>query len=244
MTSVQGGTPLAWVAGVGASAGLGAAVARRFARQGFTIAVTGRTVERLETVVREIQAAGGKAHAFAGDVTREEDVISIADRLPSLGSLETAVFNVSGGLRAPSLDVTSAAFEEALKTSAVGGFVFGREAVRRLLPKGRGTLLLTGATASLRGRPPFVAFAAAKAALRSVGQTFAREFGPRGIHVVHVVIDGGIDGERLRTRLGADRDPTALLALDDIAEVYWQLHAQPKSAWTQELDLRPFKEPF
>ena len=164
--------------------------------------------------------------------------------ITGLGTLEAAIFNAASGLRAPSLDVTSQAFEDTLKTSAVGGFVFGREAIRRMLPAGRGSLLLTGATASLRGRPPFVAFAAAKAALRSVGQTFAREFGPRGVHVAHVIIDGGIDGERARTRLGADRDPTALLALDDIAEVYWHLHSQPRSAWTQELDLRPFKESF
>jgi NAD(P)-dependent dehydrogenase (short-subunit alcohol dehydrogenase family) len=126
MTAVQQDVPVAWIAGVGASAGMGAAVARRFAREGFAVAVTGRTAERLETVVREIEATGRKAYAFPGDVTREDDVISIADRLASLRSPEVAVFNASGGLRAPSLDVTSAAFEETLKTSAVGGFVCRR----------------------------------------------------------------------------------------------------------------------
>jgi NAD(P)-dependent dehydrogenase (short-subunit alcohol dehydrogenase family) len=240
-TSARG---VVWVAGVGASAGLGAAVARRFAREGFAAAVTGRTAARLEGVVREIREAGGEAQAFPGDVSRESDVVAMAERVSALGPLEVAVFNAAGAVRAPSLEISAEAFEEALRTTVVGGFVFAREAVRRFLPARRGTLLFTGATASLRGRPPFAAFAASKAALRSVSQTLAREFGPQGIHVAHVVIDGGIDGERVRTRAGAGVDPEGLLGLADIADVYWHLHAQPRSAWTQELDLRPFKEPF
>jgi NAD(P)-dependent dehydrogenase (short-subunit alcohol dehydrogenase family) len=240
------GRGVIWVAGVGASAGLGAAVARRFAREGLIAAVTGRTIERVEAVAREIRDAGGAAHAFAGDVSREADVLAISEKVSGLGSLEIAVFNAASAVRAPSLEISAAAFEDTLRISTVGGFVFGREAVRRLLPLQRGTLLFTGATASLRGRPPFAAFAASKAALRSISQTLAREFGPRGIHVAHVVIDGGIDGERLRSRGGlpADRSADGLLALNDIADVYWHLHSQPRSAWTQEIDLRPYKEPF
>ncbi len=125
--------------------------------------------------------------------------------------------------------------------------VFAREAVKRMLPRGHGTLLITGASASLRGRPDFVAFASAKAALRAVGQSFAREFGPKGIHVAHVVIDGAIDGERINTRmpqLAKLKGESGLLKLDAIAETYWQLHRQHKTAWSQEIDLRPFKEPF
>ncbi|HTB74027.1 MAG TPA: SDR family NAD(P)-dependent oxidoreductase [Polyangiaceae bacterium] len=243
-TEKTGRRGVAWIAGVGASAGLGAAVARRFAKEGLVAAVTGRTPARIEAVAREIREAGGVAHAFAGDVSREEDVLAIAEKVSALGPLEIAVFNAASAVRTPSLEITVAALEEALRTTTVGGFVFGREAVRRLLPQQRGTLVFTGATASLRGRPPFAAFAASKAALRSISQTLAREFGPRGIHVAHVVIDGGIDGERLRSRHVSVTDAEGLLALEDIADVYWHLHAQPRSAWTQELDLRPFKEPF
>jgi NAD(P)-dependent dehydrogenase (short-subunit alcohol dehydrogenase family) len=235
---------VAWVAGVGASAGLGAAVARRFAREGYAVALTGRTAERVQKVAREIVGGGGAASALPGDVGREADVLAIADEVTGLGPLEVAVFNAATAVRAPSLEISAADFGSTLRTSTLGGFLFGREAVRRLLPHGRGTLLFTGATASLRGRPPFAAFAASKAALRSISQTLAREFGPRGIHVAHLIIDGGIDGERLRSRASAPPDREGLLALDDIAEVYWHLHAQPRSAWTQEIDLRPFKEPF
>ncbi len=233
-----------WVAGVEASAGLGAAVARRFAKEGLVAAVMGRTPDRIDTVAREIREAGGAAHAFAGDVSREADVLAIAEKVSALGPLEVAVFNAASAVRAPSLEITAAALEDALRTTTVGGFVFGREAVRRLLPFERGTLVFTGATASLRGRPPFAAFAASKAALRSISQTLAREFGPRGIHVAHVVIDGGIDGERLQSRAGPVPDRDGLLALHDIAGVYWHLHAQPRTAWTQEIALRPYKEPF
>jgi NAD(P)-dependent dehydrogenase (short-subunit alcohol dehydrogenase family) len=233
-----------WVAGVGASAGLGAAVARRFAKEGLVVAVTGRTRDRIEAVAREIRESGGVAHAFAGDISREGDVLSIAERVSALGPLDVAIFNAAGAVRAPALELSVSALEDALRTTTVGGFVFGREAVRRLLPRQRGTLLFTGATASLRGRPPFAAFAASKAALRSISQNLAREVGPRGIHVAHVVIDGGIDGERSRSRANGPTDADGLLALHDIADVYWHLHAQPRSAWTQELDLRPYREPF
>ncbi len=236
-----------WIAGVGASAGLGAALARRFAKAGFIVAITGRNVERLERVAAEIRSSGGQAVALAGDVGLEPDVLSLARRVSQLGQLEVAVFNAGSAERAPSLELTAAAFEQAWRSSTLAGFVFGREVVRALLPRQQGALFFTGATASLRGKPPFAAFAAAKAGLRSVSQSFAREFGPQGIHVAHVVIDGGIDGERLRSR-AADRvaqaGPDGLLNLEAIAEVYFQLHLQHRSAWTQELDLRPYKEPF
>lgn len=238
---------VAWVAGVGAREGLGAALARRFARAGHVVVVSGRTHERIEDVAKQIRELGGEAFALRVDLSREEDLLVALREVELRGPLEIGVFNASEGERAPALELSASAFEQAFRTSALGGFLFGREVVRRLLPHGRGTLLFTGATASLRGRPPFAAFAAAKAALRSVAQSFAREFGPRGIHVAHVIIDGGIDGERLRTRAPQrvqEAGPDGLLGLDAIAEVYFQLHAQPRSAWTQELDLRPYKEPF
>ena len=236
-----------WVAGVGASAGLGAALARRFAREGLTAVVTGRSPERLSQVASEIREAGGRAEALAGDVSRESDVAGIASAIGRLGRLRAAVFNAASADRAPTLELSAEQFEKAWRISTLGGFIFGREALRLLAKEQQGSLLITGATASLRGRPPFGAFAAAKAGLRSLSQTFAREFGPLGVHVAHVIIDGGIDGERLRTNAPArvkDAGPDGLLGLDAIAEVYWQLHVQSRSAWTQELDLRPYKEPF
>jgi NAD(P)-dependent dehydrogenase (short-subunit alcohol dehydrogenase family) len=248
-------TQVAWIAGVGASAGLGAALARRFARGGFTVALTGRTAQQLQVVASEIEAAGGQAHAFAGDVASEAEIHGIGQRVQALGALTFAAFNAASAVRAPTLDLTVDQFTQAWRTSTLGGFIFGREALQLLhangrdprAPNGRGSLLFTGATAALRGKPPFAAFASAKAGLRSLSQSLAREFGPQGIHVAHVVIDGGIDGERLRStapqrveQAGED----GLLSLDAIAESYWQLHLQHRSAWTQELDLRPFKEPF
>jgi NAD(P)-dependent dehydrogenase (short-subunit alcohol dehydrogenase family) len=253
---VDGGrAPVAWIAGVGASAGLGAALARRFAAGGFTVALTGRTAQQLQTVAAEIAAAGGRAHAFAGDVASEAEIHGIAQRVQALGALSVAIFNAGNAVRAPTLDLTVDHFTQAWRTSTLGGFIFAREALQAILangvdpraPNGRGALLFTGATGALRGKPPFAAFAAAKAGLRSLGQSLAREFGPQGIHVAHVVIDGGIDGERLRgsapQRVQQAGDD-GLLQLEAIAESYWQLHLQHRSAWTQELDLRPFKEPF
>jgi len=247
--------PVAWIAGVGANAGLGAAVARRFSEGGFTVALTGRTAERVESIAAEIRAAGGVAHALAGDISNETTVGELADRVRDLGPLTAAIFNAGGASRAPTLELSAANFEQAWRTGVLGGFLFAQAALRRILnnglnaasSSGRGSLLFTGATAALRGKPPFAAFAASKAALRSLSQTLAREFGSEGVHVAHIVIDGGIDGERLRQsapqRVQHAGDD-GLLQASAIAESYWQLHHQHRSAWTQELDLRPFKETF
>jgi NAD(P)-dependent dehydrogenase (short-subunit alcohol dehydrogenase family) len=247
MTEASAARGVVWVAGVGASQGLGAALARRFASAGYVAAISGRNRERLDAIVHEIGETGGRAVAIPTDITREAEVSAAAKRLQQEGPLEVAIFNAAHMVTAPSLELRAEDFVAALNGNALGAFLFGREALRQLVPQGHGTLLFTGATGSLRGRPPFAAFAAGKAAVRSLSQTFAREFGARGVHVAHVVIDGGIDGERIRSRapervaqLGAD----GLLAIDAIAEVYFQLHLQPRSAWTQELDLRPYKESF
>jgi NAD(P)-dependent dehydrogenase (short-subunit alcohol dehydrogenase family) len=240
-------TRVVWVAGVGARAGLGAALARRFARAGLIAAVTGRSPDRLAAVVGEIREAGGRAEALPGDVSDEAQIAAIATKVAALGPLEAAVFNAASADRAATLELSVEQFTSAWRISTLGGFIFGREALRQLTKEQRGSLLITGATASLRGRPPFGAFASAKAGLRSLSQTFAREFGPLGVHVAHVIIDGGIDGERLRTNAPQrvkDAGPDGLLDLEAIADVYWHLHSQPRSAWTQELDLRPYKEPF
>ncbi|AJX34002.1 SDR family NAD(P)-dependent oxidoreductase [Burkholderia oklahomensis] len=249
-TESSSSIPLAWIAGVGASAGLGAAVGRRFARSGFAVVLTGRTHERVAAVADEIRAQGGIAHVASGDIASEADVERLAVEVRTLGTLRAAVFNAGNAVRAPTLELSAAQFENAWRTNVIGGFLFAKATLAQLLDASDDaprSLLFTGATASLRGRPPFAAFASAKAGLRSLAQTLAREFGPRGIHVAHAVIDGGIDGERLR---GAAPDRAAqagadgLLSPDAIAESYWQLHVQHRSAWTQELDLRPYNEAF
>ncbi len=246
---------VAWIAGVGVSAGLGAAVARRFAREGLAVALTGRTAERLESVAAEIRSAGGRAHVLAGDVSQEGDAQRLGLEVQDLGPVRAAVFNAGGAVRGGVLEVSPEQFRDAWRNGPFAGFLFAREALRALLANepdarcghGRGSLLFTGATASLRGGAKFAAFASAKAGLRSLAQSLAREFGPQGMHVAHVVIDGGIDGERLRAaapQRAIDAGADGLLRPDAIADVYWHLHTQHRSAWTQELDLRPYKETF
>jgi NAD(P)-dependent dehydrogenase (short-subunit alcohol dehydrogenase family) len=238
---------VAWINGVGAVEGLGAALARRFAKGGFTVAVSGRSPAKLEAVVESIRAEDGEAVAVPADAGNEDDILAAIKTVRELGQLRVAIFNVGNSVAAPSLELSADLFEQTWRASTLGGFLFARESTRALLESGGGTLLFTGATASLRGKPPFTAFAAAKSGLRSLSQSFAREFGPQNVHVAHVVIDGSINGERLRShapqrleQLGTEGS----LQLEDIAEAYWYLHSQPRSAWTQELDLRPFKEAF
>ena len=236
------------VVGVGARSGLGAALACRFAQEGLRVVVAGRTAERLEAVVAEIQEAGGMAEPVVTDVTREADVANVFRVATSEeADLELVVYNVGNNVMVPVLQVSPDLFEGIWRQNALGGFLVGREAVRAMLPRRRGTILFTGATASLRARPPFTAFASAKAALRAVAQGLAREFGPQGLHVAHVVIDGVIGGDYAR-RTFPDfvqaKGDDGLLEPDAIADAYWALHCQRSSAWTHELDLRPFKEPF
>ncbi len=245
--SFGSGADVAWVIGVGASAGLGAAAARRFAKGGLTVALTGRNAERVHGIAGEISASGGRAYPLPGDAGCAPEVERLASEVSRLGPLRAAIFNAGNAVRGTPLELTPEQFESTWRGSAYAGFVFARATLPLLLASGGGTLLFTGATASLRGRGPFVAFAAAKAGLRSVAQSVAREYGPRGVHAAHIVIDGGINGERLRAsapQRAADSGADGLLDPDAIAETYWQLHLQPRSAWTHELDLRPFKESF
>ena len=235
------------VVGVGAQSGLGAALACRFAREGLCVVLVGRTLERLELVATEIRANGGKARVAVADVTNEDEVTALFNTLEAPETLELVVYNVGSNVMVPSLEMHAADFEDMWRQNALGGFLIGRQAIRTMLPCKRGSVIYTGATASLRARPGFMAFASAKAALRAVAQGFAREFGPQGIHVAHVVIDGVIRGDYARERFAGfvkAKGSDGLLELDDIAETYWTLHQQPRSAWTHELDLRPFKEAF
>lgn len=239
------------VVGVGASKGLGAALGRRFAAGGYHVLLAGRTAPRIEEAAATIRAAGGSAEAVPTDTADEAAVIRLFDRgmAPGNGAepADLVVFNAGNNLRQDFREVTAESFEALWRVGCFGGFLVGREAARRLVPLRRGTVIFTGASASLRGRSGFAQFAAAKAGLRMIAQSMAREYGPQGIHVAHVVIDGGIAGERLLSRMperaqaaGAD----GLLDIAAIAETYWQIHGQHASAWTHEVDLRPYKETF
>lgn len=245
MTTLQ---RTAIVVGVGSEQGLGAAIARRFAVEGQRVIVSGRTEAKIAQVVRAIVGSGGKAEAFTADATIESEVVALFDFAgASAHAIDLVVFNAGNNVRHDFRTMPAELFEQTWRIATFGGFLVGREAARRLTPSGQGTIIFTGATASLRGKPPFTAFASAKAGLRSLAQSMAREFGPLGIHVAHVVIDGGIDGEKLNTaapQLRIERGADGLLNIDAIAEAYWHLHGQHRSAWTHELDLRPFKERF
>jgi NAD(P)-dependent dehydrogenase (short-subunit alcohol dehydrogenase family) len=245
------GRPVAIVFGVGAERGLGAAICRRFAAGGHHVLVSGRTAAKLEQVVATIEATGGSAAALPADITQEVDVIAAFDRAmaagPGLDPVDLVVYNAGNNQRIDFREVSAEQFEHFWRVGCYGGFLVGREAARRMVPLARGTLLFTGASGSLRGKPGYAHFAAAKAGLRMLAQSMAREYGPLGIHVAHVVIDGGIDGDRLRRlrpAIVAERGDDGLLGIEAIAETYWHLHGQHRSAWTQEVDLRPFKEPF
>jgi NAD(P)-dependent dehydrogenase (short-subunit alcohol dehydrogenase family) len=245
MTTLQ---RTAIVVGVGSEQGLGAALARRFAAEGHRVIVSGRTEAKVTKVARAIVDRGGKAEAFTADATIESDVVALFDfAQASSHAVDLVVFNAGNNVRHDFRTMPADLFEQTWRVATFGGFLVGREAARRLAPAGKGSIIFTGATASLRGKPPFTAFASAKAALRSLAQSMAREFGPLGIHVAHVVIDGGIDGEKLNSavpQLKEQRGADGLLNIDAIADAYWHLHTQHPSAWTHELDLRPFKEAF
>ncbi|MFA7280381.1 MAG: SDR family NAD(P)-dependent oxidoreductase [Sterolibacterium sp.] len=243
--------PTAVVVGVGAEQGVGAAVCRRFAQEGYHVLVAGRTAEKIGRVVATVIATGGSAEAMVTDATQESDVMRLFDYAMRPGTgrppADVVIFNAGNNQIIDFRELTAAQFEDFWRVGCYAGFLVGREAARRLAPLGHGTVIFTGASGSLRGKAGFAHFAAAKAGLRMISQSMAREFGPQGLHIAHVVIDGGINGERLRNALPGmveQRGEDGLLDVDGIAENYWHLHRQPRSAWTQELDLRPFKEPF
>jgi NAD(P)-dependent dehydrogenase (short-subunit alcohol dehydrogenase family) len=245
------GKPVAIVFGVGAEQGLGAALCRRFAKEGYHVIVCGRTAARIEQVAKTIKSGGGSAEAMVIDVTREADVVTAFAHAISPGSgmdpVDLVVYNAGNNRKVDFLELTAEMFEDFWRVCCFGGFLVGREAARTLVPLGRGTILFTGASGSMRGKPGFAHFAAAKAGLRMLSQSMARDYGPMGIHVAHVIIDGGINGDRLRhgrPEVIGERGEDGLLGIEAIAEAYWHLHRQPKTAWTQEIDLRPYKEPF
>ena len=231
---------------IGAGDATGGAVARRFAREGYVACVTRRSEEKLAQLVERIASEGGKAHGFGSDARKEEEMVALVDRIErDIAPIEVAVFNVGANVRFDVTETTSRVYFKVWEMACFGGFLMGREVARRMLPRGRGTIIFTGATASLRGRAGFSAFAGAKHGLRALAQSMARELGPQGIHVAHPIIDGAIDTDFIRTtfpELYARREEGGILDPEHIAEAYWQLHLQPRDAWTHEMDLRPWTE--
>jgi NAD(P)-dependent dehydrogenase (short-subunit alcohol dehydrogenase family) len=233
---------------VGAGDATGGAIARRFAREGLTACVTRRSADKLVPLVQRIQAEGGQARAFGSDAREEAQVADLVATIErEVGPLEVAVFNIGANVRFNVTDTTERVYRKVWEMGALSGFLMAREVAKVMLPRGRGTILFTGATASLRGGAGFSAFAGAKHALRALAQSLARELGPQGIHVAHVVIDGAIDTAFIAQNFPeryALKDRAGILNPDHIADNYWHLHQQPRSAWTHELDLRPWMETF
>jgi NAD(P)-dependent dehydrogenase (short-subunit alcohol dehydrogenase family) len=239
------------VVGVGGEDGLGAALSRCYAANNRHVLIAGRTLTKVEQVAASIRRDGGSAAAYAVDATREEEVIRLFDAAMTrdeLGSpADLVTYNVGINQKIDFRQLEASTFEDFWRSNTLGGFLVGREAARRFVPLGRGSIFFTGASGSLRGMPGFAHFGASKAGLRMISQSMAREFGPQGIHIAHVIVDGAIEGDRVRSlfpgifeQLGEN----GALSTNAIAETYWQLHLQHPSAWTQEMDVRPFKERF
>jgi NAD(P)-dependent dehydrogenase (short-subunit alcohol dehydrogenase family) len=233
---------------IGAGDALGSAIAKRFAREGYIVCATRRTESALTKLKQAIEAQGGQCHTFGCDA-REEDAMSalFSDIEQRIGPIEVCVFNIGGNVRFSITETTARVYRKVWEMCAFAGFLTGREAAKYMLTRARGTMIFTGATASLRGGLGFAAFAGGKHALRALAQSMARELGPKGIHVAHVVIDGPIDTEFIKTNFPqryALKDQDGLLSPDAIANNYWQLHTQSRDAWTFEMDLRPWIETF
>ena len=231
---------------IGAGDALGGAIARRFAREGLIAVPSRRKIKPLGELVAEIEADGGQAEGIPCDARDEDAVINLFDRVENeIGPIEAFIFNTGAQHSASILDMTARIYRQVWESAAFAGFLTGREAARHMVERGRGTMIFTGATASVRGGANFASFAGAKHALRALAQSMARELGPRGIHVGHIIVDGMIDSEAVRSRFPekAEALPAGgMLNPDHIADAYWAMHAQPSDAWTFEMDLRPSVE--
>lgn len=231
---------------IGAGDATGGAIARRFAREGYVAAIVRRNAEKLEPLVKQIEAEGGAVRAFGVDARKEEQMVELVETIErEIGTLEVAVFNIGANVRFGIRETTARVYFKVWEMACFGGFLMGREAAKAMVPRGRGTILFTGATASIRGRDGYAAFSGAKHALRALAQSMARELGPQGIHVAHTVIDGAIDTDFIRSNFPERyklKETDGILNPDHIAEHYWLLHRQPRDTWTHELDLRPWSE--
>lgn len=231
---------------IGAGDATGGAIARRFAAGGYTACVTRRSADKLQPLIESIRAAGGTAHGYASDARQEEEAVALVDTIErEHGPIEVFVFNIGANVPSSILEETGRKYYKIWEMACFSAFVNAREVAKRMVARGRGTLLFTGATAALRGSANFAAFAGAKHGLRALAQSMARELGPQGIHVAHVIVDGAIDTEFIRTNFPeryALKERDGILNPDHIAENYWFLHRQPRDAWTFEMDLRPWIE--
>src|ERR1700759_5119027 len=233
---------------IGAGDYIGSAIAKRFAAEGYTIFAGRRTAEKLEKLKSEIEAAGGACVARGLDARKEEDVAAFLNEADAHAPLEVCIFNIGANVNFPILETTERVFRKVWEMACYSGFLAGREAARLMLPRGQGNIFFTGATASLRGGSGFAAFASAKFGLRAVAQSMARELGPKNIHVAHLIIDSGVDTAWVRERREqlwgkeALNNPDLLMPPASVAASYWQLYQQPRSAWTFELEIRPFGE--
>jgi NAD(P)-dependent dehydrogenase (short-subunit alcohol dehydrogenase family) len=235
---------------IGAGDYIGSAIARRFAREGYTVFAGRRSADKLAQLKSDIESAGGRCEARALDARKEEDVVNFLNEADARAPLEVCIFNPGANVNFPVLETTERVFRKVWEMACYGGFLTGREAARLMLARGKGSILFTGATASLRGGKGYVAFASAKFGLRAVAQSMARELGPQNIHVAHLIIDAGVDTafvrERIRARGGdeavARLEADQLMHPESIADAYWYLHNQKRDAWTFELDVRPYRE--
>lgn len=240
-------TPIVLI--VGAGDYIGAAIARRFAKGGFTVCLGRRNGDKLEPLLEELRALGAKAYGYSFDARSEEFTEEIFKKIEStVGAIDLVIFNVGGNVYFPILETTARVYRKVWEMASFAGFLTGREAARYMVPRGRGKIFFTGASASLRGKPGYSAFSAGKAGLRMLAQSMARELGPKNIHIAHLIIDAGVDTKFVRERIkAAGRDPDALppdtlMDPNSVAEAYWMLYHQSRDGWTHELDLRPFRE--
>jgi NAD(P)-dependent dehydrogenase (short-subunit alcohol dehydrogenase family) len=231
---------------VGAGDATGSAIARRFSREGYVACLARRSADKLQPVVDAIRAAGGQAHGFGTDARNESAVAELVERIESeVGPIEVFAFNIGANVPCAVLDETPRKFYKIWQMACFSAFLTGQAVARRMVARGRGTMLFTGATASTRGSANFAAFAVAKHGLRALAQSMARELGPKNVHVAHLIVDGAIDTAFIRDNFPekyAERAHDGILQPDHIADAYWYLHRQPRDAWTFELDLRPWTE--
>jgi NAD(P)-dependent dehydrogenase (short-subunit alcohol dehydrogenase family) len=248
----NGGSPpkgsLAWIVGAGAIQGAGGAIARRLAAGGMRVVVTGRTPQKVDAIVTDIMQRGGVAIAAPADAGSDEGLQPALDIVRKEGGLKVAIYNAGGSQwRSSPLDMDTAFFEDVWRTNCLGGFIVAREATRLMLERDGGALLFTGSISGVIARPKFAAYAAAKFGQRAVAQAFAREYGPKNIHVANIIVGGPIDGDRLNhafPHAKEKRPVDGMVNIDTIAETFWQVLTQPRHGWTHEIDLRPYCETF
>jgi NAD(P)-dependent dehydrogenase (short-subunit alcohol dehydrogenase family) len=238
------------VAVIGAGDYIGAAIAKKFATEGFVVFAGRRHGEKLAPLMAEVEAAGGQIVGRSLDARKEDELTAFLHDADAAAPLEVCIFNIGANVNFPLLETTERVFRKVWELACYAGFLAGREAARLMLPRGRGHIFFTGATASLRGGVGYAAFASAKFGLRAVAESAARELGPKGIHVAHLIIDAGVDTEWVRERIKAREGEAALANLDPgrlmrpaaVADAYWQIYQEPRDAWSFEREIRPFGE--